>query len=342
MRGPITDTAKFTQSPVHVTVGSNPPGRSVTVDGITYTSSQQFPWISGSNHTVATTALQGDTATRYNWLNWSDGGGITHAVSAIRDTSFTANFNTQHFLKVIAGNGGTVTPPSDWHDLGQMVTIIAKPNPTYQFGGWNGTGLGSYSGNNDTAVVTMNAPITETASFALQPIRVTLRTNLPGRTFIVDSVRYSSTQTFVWQFGSIHTIGAVTPQAGAPSTRHLFRSWSDGGALSHQIRPVFDTAFTANFSTQYFLWMSGDSGGTTSPANSWQDSASTVPITAIPRPGFSFSSWDGSGNGSYTGTGNPDSVVMMESIVEAATFSRFGAQVVVQSSPGGLSITVDG
>ncbi|HYQ85629.1 MAG TPA: T9SS type A sorting domain-containing protein, partial [Bacteroidota bacterium] len=342
MRGPITDTARFTQYPVHVTVGSNPPGRTLKVDGSSYTSSQQFTWISGSYHTVSTTVLQGDTLTRYNWLNWSDGGGISHTVSANRDTSFTTNFNTQHFLKVITGSGGTVTPPSDWHDLGQMVTIIAKPNPTYQFGGWNGTGSGSYSGNQDTAIVTVNAPITESASFVLQPISVTLRTNLPGRTFIVDSVRYTSTQTFIWQYGSNHTIGTLTPQAGAPSTRHLFRNWSDGGALSHRITPVMDTVFTANFSTQYFLWMSADSGGTASPPNSWQDSASTVQITGIPHPGYSFSSWNGNGNGSYTGTGNPDSVVMLESLVQTASFSRFGAQVVVQSSPGGLSITVDG
>ncbi|TLY28845.1 MAG: T9SS type A sorting domain-containing protein, partial [Ignavibacteria bacterium] len=342
VRGPLSDTARFTQYPVHVTVGSTPPGRSVTVDGIAYASSQTFTWISGSNHTVSTTALQGDTLTRYNWLNWSDAGAISHVVSAIRDTSFTANFNTQYFLKVIAGNGGTVTPPNDWHDLGQIVTITAKPNPTYHFGGWNGTGAGSYSGNQDTAVVTMNAPITETASFALTPVRVTIRTNLVARTFIVDSVRYTSTQTFIWEFGSSHTIGTLTPQSGAASTRHLYRSWSDGGALTHRINPVTDTVFTANFGTQYFLWMSADSGGTVSPANSWQDSASTVPITAIPRPGFSFSSWNGNGNGSYTGTGNPDSVVMLESIVQAASFSRFGAQVVVQSSPPGFSITVDG
>src|SRR5207302_1898474 len=32
----------------------------------------------------------------------------------------------------------------------------------------------------------------------------------------------------------------------------------------------------------------------------------------------------------------------LESIVQAASFSRFGAQVVVQSSPPGFSITVDG
>jgi len=55
MNGPITETAAFTQNPVQVTVQTNPVGRSFSVDGNTYTSTQTFGWVPGSSHTIATT-----------------------------------------------------------------------------------------------------------------------------------------------------------------------------------------------------------------------------------------------------------------------------------------------
>lgn len=52
---------------------------------------------------------------------------------------------------------------------GAVVSISATPtnNPSvsYNFTGWTGTGTGSYSGTNNPGSITMNGPITETASF---------------------------------------------------------------------------------------------------------------------------------------------------------------------------------
>ncbi|MBI3766741.1 MAG: hypothetical protein HY277_09620, partial [Ignavibacteriales bacterium] len=343
MSGPIADTARFTQFAVQVTIGSNPSGRSIIVDGVEYTSTQIFHWIQGSFHSLATSSPQtGDTLTRYLFTNWSDGGSLSHSVAPISDTTITANFSTQYYLTMNAGSGGTVTPPSNWHNAGQSVSINATPNATYTFGGWNGSGPGSYSGTNSSAVATMNGPITETSSFTLIPVHVTIGTNPAGLSYIVDSVSYSKEQTFIWEFGSRHSIGATSPQNQTSDTRDVWRSWSDSGAISHTIIPVSDTSLTASFGSQFFLTMVADTGGTVSPASNWQDSGKIVRISATANTGYTFSSWSGSGSGSYSGSNSSPNITMNGPVTERASFIRFAAQVTVRTNPSGLSITVDG
>jgi hypothetical protein len=151
---------------VKVTVQTSPDGRSFTVDGTSYTSTQTFTWTPGSNHTVATTSPQnGTTGTQYAWSNWSDSGAISHTVSPNVDTTFTANFITQYLLTMNAGPGGIVRPATGFYDSGQVVNISVTPAANFSFNGWKGTGAGSFTGIFKGASVTMNGPITETAAF---------------------------------------------------------------------------------------------------------------------------------------------------------------------------------
>jgi uncharacterized repeat protein (TIGR02543 family) len=166
MSGPITETAAFTQNAVQITVQTNPAGLTFTVDGITYTAAQSFSWVPGSSHTIATTSPQSGTAgVRYAWHNWSDGGTISHIVAPTTNKTYTATFNTQYFLTMAAGAGGSVTPSSAWKNSGAVVSISATPGTGHTFSGWTGSGTGSYSGTNNPASITMSGPITETASF---------------------------------------------------------------------------------------------------------------------------------------------------------------------------------
>src|SRR5207248_2245016 len=77
---------------IAVTVQTNPSGLSFTVDGNPYTTTQIFQWIPGSAHTIATTSPQsGGVGTQYVWLNWSDGGAISHSVTGpASPTTYTA------------------------------------------------------------------------------------------------------------------------------------------------------------------------------------------------------------------------------------------------------------
>jgi outer membrane protein assembly factor BamB len=162
-----TATATSTPTPtVQVVVQASPAGLAFSVDGTSYTSPQTFSWVRGSSHTIATTSPQsGGTGTQYVWRNWSDGGAISHTVAPTKNKIYTANFNTQYFLTMDHGIGGTVNPPSGWKNSGVTVSITARPARDYSFNSWAGTGTGSYSGSNNPASITMSGPITETATF---------------------------------------------------------------------------------------------------------------------------------------------------------------------------------
>jgi hypothetical protein len=60
---------------------------------------------------------------------------------------------------------GTVTPSSGWYDSGARVAITAKAKSGYKFKSWKGSGTGSYTGTKNPTTITMNAAITETATF---------------------------------------------------------------------------------------------------------------------------------------------------------------------------------
>ena len=166
VNGPISENATFVQNPVQITVQTNPAGRSFSVDGATYTSSQSFSWNPGSSHTIATTSLQsGGAGLQYLWKNWSDNGTLSHTVAPTTNKTYTVSFNTQYYLTMTHGTGGTVTPSSGWKNNGTAVAITAKPVSGYSFSNWTGSGTASYSGTNNAVSITIGGPITETAAF---------------------------------------------------------------------------------------------------------------------------------------------------------------------------------
>jgi hypothetical protein len=162
-------TFNFVTNTISVTVQANPSGVSFAVDGTNYTSAQTFNWTSGSNHTIATTSPQsGGTGVQYVWSSWSDGGTMSHTITPTTSSTYTANFTTQYYLTMSAGAGGSVSPGSLWTNSGTVVNISATASNGYSFVSWTGSGTGSYSGNNNAASVTMNGPVTQTASFTTQ------------------------------------------------------------------------------------------------------------------------------------------------------------------------------
>jgi hypothetical protein len=151
---------------VQVTVQTNPVGRTFSVDGRTYSSTQTFTWASSSSHTIATTSPQsGGTGVRYVWTRWSDSGAMSHTVAPTTNTTYTATFRTQYYLTTTHGTGGTVGPVSGWRNSGASISISAVPAAGYSFTNWSGSGTGSYSGTNNPASITMRGPITERATF---------------------------------------------------------------------------------------------------------------------------------------------------------------------------------
>jgi photosystem II stability/assembly factor-like uncharacterized protein len=185
MDGPITESAAFGNS-VTVTVRSTPNGRSFTVDGTPYSSSQTFTWAPGAPHTIEATSPQDVSAdTRYLFTTWSDGEAATHTVSPNGNITYTATFKVQYVLTMTAGAGGTAGPSGGWTDGGSLVSVTASPDSGYSFDSWSGTGSGSYTGASNPATVTMNGPVTQQANFRVgtsppTPSTLTLLSSVPN------------------------------------------------------------------------------------------------------------------------------------------------------------------
>jgi sugar lactone lactonase YvrE len=194
--GSLTSTATFTDNALNtspsvsqgialqgtgtqaasVTVGTSPAGLAFSVDGTNYPGPQSFTWTIGSVHTIATTATQTPSAgVQDSFTSWSDGGALSHSVTASASTtSYTANFNTAYLLTTAANpaSGGTVTPASGtYYAANTVVTLTAKKKTGYVFSGWSGNVANALIA---TTTVTMNAPQAVSANFVKPATTVTL------------------------------------------------------------------------------------------------------------------------------------------------------------------------
>ncbi len=165
---PVAFILNNQESVIPVTVQTNPSGRSFSVDGTNYSSTQVLNWIPGSTHTIAAPTTQsGESGTQYIWNTWSDGGALSHTVTPNGATTYTANFTTQYLLttNVSPGGGGTITASpvsaSGYYDNGTSVQLTAAATGSNAFTGWSG----DLSDSTNPQSVTMSASRTVTASF---------------------------------------------------------------------------------------------------------------------------------------------------------------------------------
>lgn len=222
---------------VNVTFTTVPAGLQILVDGIFYTTPKTFNWQSGAVHVATASSPQsGPAGTQYVYSSWSDGQPQTRLITTPLEsnTTFTANYTTQHYLTMAAGTGGGISPPSNWYNNGQNVQIEATPNDNYNFANWTGSGTGSYTGTNNPATVTMNGPITQTASFA--PIAttrtLTVASSSPssGINIIVspndNNGQGNGTTQFSRTYDKDKTVTLIAPSAAGGNN---FQKWSRNG-----------------------------------------------------------------------------------------------------------------
>ena len=77
--------------------------------------------------------------------------------------------------------------------------------------------------------------------YGFGPSAVTIVTNPPGLSIIVDGTTYTSPQTFSWTINSKHTLNLpADPQFTNPNdgATYEFAKWNDGGARSHSVTVI--------------------------------------------------------------------------------------------------------
>jgi len=212
----ITLQGTGTPNTVNVAVGTSPAGLAFSVDGTAYTSAQNFAWTIGSSHAIATTSPQTPTTgVQDTFASWSDGGALSHSVTAAAaTTTYTATFNTAYLLTTAANPtaGGSVTPASGtYYAPGTVVSLTATANTGYKFSNWTGSVANA---NSASTTVTMSAPETVTGNF--------VPSIAPSTTALVSSLNPST------QAGSVTFAATVSSSA---STRTGTVQFFNGTAL---------------------------------------------------------------------------------------------------------------
>ena len=327
-----------------VTIQTDPEGLQFSVDGGTAQTAPQTLRLAPGAHTIAVAATQAGTAgTQYVFAGWSDGGAVSHSITAAANSSaaYTASFQTQYQLTVAASPAadGSVTPASGtFYNAGASAAVMATAAGGYAFTSWTGA-VANPAGASTT--VTMSGPESVTANFAALT-GIAIQTVPAGLQFSVDGgATLIAPQTVELTPGS-HTISVTATQAGTAGTQYVFASWSDNGAASHSITVGSSQAtYTATFQTQYQLTISASpaAGGTITPGSgSYYDAGATVTIGASAASGYAFSGWTGSVGGASSAS---TTLAMSAPETVVANFAAL-AGITVQTSPPGLQFSVDG
>ncbi|MBI5476013.1 MAG: hypothetical protein HY964_04675 [Ignavibacteriales bacterium] len=286
-------------------------------------------------------------STGYHFTSWSGDLPAGHesdnplTVTMDQNRTITAGFAINMYtLNVSSTNGNVdVNPPSGPYSHGIPVSLTATPNSGYNFIGWSGDVPSGHESDNPLNLI-MDANKNITANFGINQIQVIVQSNPPGLSFDVDGTTYSATQTFIWTHGSNHTLGTTSPQT-SPGTRYSFSNWSDGGAQSHSIAPTSNVTYTVNFQTSYLLSLIANPNGNVSAIPSSPDGyyagGTLVQVNATPNTGYQFSTWVGSGSGSYTGTNNPATINMNAPITQTASFSIKTYSLIINAVHGSVT-----
>lgn len=268
--------------------------------------------------------------------------GVPAEINASTGHTYSVEFAPAFALDVVAGAGGSASPAGrTWELPGTQTTITSTVGAAYTWYGWTGTGPGSYTGLNRTAVVTVDGPVTETASFApLLPNRFNLtfdESGIPNGTLwtvYVGGVGYSST-TNVLQVpnlyscalsGGLGRYNVLVPYDYANGTANLTRYVP----ASYARTDCGGTNVALVFVPQYFLTLESTVGGSLSATylttyangSAWFPAAAVVALSAIHAAGYAFVAWNGTGPGSYSGPLASPTVTMLGPVDEVATFLK--------------------
>ena len=121
--------------------------------------------------------------------------------------------------------------------------------------------------------------------------------------------------------------------------------WVTFAATSGTVSSYLSSSFP--YQHQYYLTMEANpnAGGVVEPNSGWENASLSVQISATPNSPYTFTGWNGTGSGSYTGTANPATVTMNAPISEVGNFfilPTSGFNFAVVASPVSLSLPQGG
>ncbi|MDZ7265520.1 MAG: T9SS type A sorting domain-containing protein [candidate division KSB1 bacterium] len=129
-----------------------------------------------------------------------------------------------------------------------------------------------------------------------------------------------------WSYGSSHTIGTISPQNKTPQNRFAFKSWSDGGAMTHSVLVKSDTTFVLNMTEEFLLTIQSPHGAAKGGGWYGKGAVATFSVDSLVQQGdsirFVFKRWQGMGASSYTGPQCQKTIIMNSPVTETAEWGQ--------------------
>lgn len=361
--GPIVESASFAPLPtdrfnVTLIASGLAPGTwwSVFLNGVGFSSDQ-------ANFTVyGLYSCSAGAAGHYNLTlptAYPNGTALTRYVPGTYRSSFCINsaapivvpFSTEYGLTVASTPGGfatvtmgtTTTDQLLWAASGSLVQVEEYPDSGYSFLGWNGTGVGAYTGTSYAPPVGIGGPIVELASFG--PSLPTVAPTFTARFYPSTSLAPGT----IWNF-TLDGVGYSTGLAwlnvsGLASRTHNLSvgvSFAPDGLTRYTpvgVNPHFsisgaNVSVPISFVRAYWVVVAGSAGGLVTPASNWFAAGQSLMLSATPNAGYQFQSWAGVGPNAYSGNLSSTNVVVSAPIVESATFLPIAPSATASSSGG--------
>ncbi|MGI0053527.1 MAG: InlB B-repeat-containing protein, partial [Thermoplasmata archaeon] len=177
-------TAPFTELAVFTTYVA-PPFPTFTLNVVSVGRPGGMPWqatvgalgASGTGGTLSIRGLNGSYLLTVPAVYASSGvrffpsNGTSSPISISGNLTVSVEFETEFLLSVSSSSGGIASPGSEWVPAGGKATLQAVPATGFEFAYWNGTS-GGYSGPNASAIVALDGPVLESATFLPVPSSV--------------------------------------------------------------------------------------------------------------------------------------------------------------------------
>jgi List-Bact-rpt repeat protein len=248
----------------------------------------------------------------------------------------TLHFAPQYFFTLQTTGGGSVSAVvgssvltnGSWVASGALVSLAATANPGYVFLGWNGTGVGNYTGAQSQPQVQLFGPVSELAVFAPiilpPPPRYTWSFQaIPGFPvgtswgLTLNGVNFSSDTSFLNVSGLL--AGSYTATVGVVSSSDGLTEWRAVTPAPFHVSGNGSTQIA--FNPYYWFDIRASGPGTVSPTSgAWYALGSSITLVATPTLPALFVGWQGTGTGAYSGPLATTQVRVNGPMTEVATF----------------------
>ncbi|HTH47454.1 MAG TPA: hypothetical protein VMB21_08090 [Candidatus Limnocylindria bacterium] len=290
------------------TTGGVPPSVALTVltNGPGWVSVSPPGGIYSPGTTVTLTAMPSFTMSFQGWSGGASGSQNPLSLVLNANTTVTGNFTINHTLATTAVGQGIISasPQKALYADGEVVSLTAIPDPGWVFGNWAGDLGGSLNPTN----LVMKASKSVTAVF------------LP--TYTLTTAASGQGTVSVLPAKSVYLSNDVVSVTATPAPGWVFTGWS--GDLSGSVNPSnlvlnANKSVTAIFAPTFTLTTATTGEGmlTALPLKDAYASNEVVTFSAVPAPGWAFTGWSGSLDGSL----NPTSLVINGNKAVTANFT---------------------